>query len=249
MDDKNREFNQDEINETSAAEENAVEAMINEIGEDPNGAVDTVQDETVTQTPDEVMTEEMPVTEPKKKRVLKEALDWIISIAVALLAVILINQFLLIQVEVDGSSMVPTLQHGDRLFAYRLAYEPKQGDIVVLDPNQNDSSVKGKLMFNRILYIKRVIATEGQTVDIRNGKVYVDDQMISEDYIAEGAVTRSGSTQLPLKVPEDSVFVMGDNREHSKDSRDRSVGIVSEDRLVGKAVFRLLPFDSFGPVE
>ncbi len=261
MEDKNREFNQEEINENSAAEETAAEEMTNEIDE-INEINET--NEINEETPDEIsaaeetgtidkVEEALPADKPavasKNKKIFKEMLDWIVSIAVALVAVILINQFLLIQVEVDGSSMVPTLQHGDRLFAYRLAYEPEYGDIVVLDPNQNDDSVKGKLMFDRVLYIKRVIATEGQTIDIKNGKVYVDNKPIREDYIAEGAVTRSGSTDLPLTVPKDCVFVMGDNREHSKDSRDQSVGIVSEDRLVGKAVFRLLPFDSFGPVE
>ncbi len=236
--------NRNEINE----EINEIEETMEALEEQPEEAGISVEEISYVEVTEE--SEPSQAEEPKKKRsILKEIGDWVFSIAVALLAVLLINQFLLIQVQVDGSSMVPTLQDEDRLFAYRLGYEPKNGDIVVLDPDRSGESVKGKLMFDRILYIKRVIATEGQTIDVKNGKVYVDDKALNEEYVAPGAITKSGTTSLPLKVPEDCVFVMGDNREHSKDSRDQSVGIVAENRIVGKAFFRLFPFRDFGPVK
>ena len=187
--------------------------------------------------------------EPKKKSVGKEILDWIVSIVVAVVAVLIINQFLFVQVMVDGQSMFPTLHDGDRLFAYRFMYEPKQQDIVVVEPFLKEGTVKGKLMFGRTLYIKRVIATEGQTVDIKDDKVYVDGELFDEPYIAESVRTIAGTLALPLTVPEDSVFVMGDNREHSRDSRDATVGILRNDQVVGKATFRLFPFNSFGIVK
>ncbi|MBQ4109305.1 MAG: signal peptidase I [Clostridia bacterium] len=186
---------------------------------------------------------------PKKKSIGKEILDWIISIAVAVVAVMLINQFLFVQVMVDGQSMVPTLQDGDRLFAYRFLYEPESQDIVVVEPFLKEGTVDGKLMFGRTLYIKRVIATEGQTVDIKDDKVYVDGELFDEPYIAESVKTKPGTLSLPVTVPEDCVFVMGDNREHSRDSRDATVGILRNDQVVGKATFRLFPFNTIGIVK
>jgi len=197
----------------------------------------------------EILKEEKPKKEKKKKGFWGEVLDWIISIGVAVVAVALINMFLFVQVMVDGSSMVPTLTDGDRLFASRFLYSPKQGDIVVLEPYLNEGSVKGKLMFGRTLYIKRVIATEGQTIDIKNGKVYIDNELFEEAYIPDDFNTYEGTLVTPVTIPEDCVFVMGDNREHSKDSRDASVGIVRNDQLVGKAVLQVYPFSEFGVVK
>ncbi len=185
----------------------------------------------------------------KKKSFWGEVLDWVISIGVAVVAVAIINMFIFVQVQVDGKSMYPTLEHGDRLFAVRFMYTPEQGDIVVLEPYLETGSVKAKLMFGRTLYIKRVIATGGQEIDIREDGVYIDGELYDEPYIAETVRTYGGNMAYPLTVPNDCVFVMGDNREHSKDSRDPSVGIVRNDQIVGKASFRIFPFKDFGIVK
>ena len=185
----------------------------------------------------------------KKKGPLRELLDWVLSIGIAVLLVALLNMFVFVQVAVDGNSMYPTLHDKDRLIASRFLYTPKAGDIVVVDPFLSSGTVKGKLMYGRVLYIKRVVATEGQTIDIKNGKVYIDGKLYEEDYIPDDIQTMNISAPLPLTVPENCVFVMGDNRENSRDSRDATIGVIRNEQVVGKAVFRWLPFSDFGVVK
>lgn len=201
---------------------------------------------------DSVVEEELPPEEKapsKKKSALREALDWVVSIVVAIAVVVVLNIFVFVQVVVDGQSMYPTLHNKDRLIATRFLYTPEAGDIVVVEPYLKEGTVKGKLMFGRTLYIKRVIATEGQTIDLKGGQVYIDGKVLEEDYISDDVMTLKMSTELPATVPDGHVFVMGDNRENSKDSRDRSVGMIRNEQVVGKAVFRLLPVKSFGVVK
>ena len=185
----------------------------------------------------------------KKKSVAREVLDWVLSIACAILIVALLNMFVFVQVNVSGSSMDPTLKNNDRLIAVRLMYKPKVGDIVVVQPYLSEGTVKGKLMFGRVLYIKRVIAVGGQTIDMRKGRVYIDGELFEEEYIADDVRTFTQTTKMPVTIPEGHVFVMGDNREWSKDSRDSTVGILREEQVVGKATFRIFPFDKFGVVK
>lgn len=185
----------------------------------------------------------------KKKSVAREVLDWVLSIAVAIGVVALINMFVFVQVTVDGISMEPNLQTGDRLIATRFMYEPQVGDIVVVQPFLDEGTVKGKLMFGRTLYIKRVIAVGGQTIDIKNNRVYIDGELLEEEYIPDHFGTPQGTTELPAVIPENHVFVMGDNRQHSRDSRDATVGIIRNEQVVGKANFRIFPFNKFGVVK
>jgi signal peptidase I len=133
--------------------------------------------------------------------------------------------------------MVPTLAHGDTLYTNRLFYHPENGDIIVFKPVHSPETP----------YIKRVIAVGGQTVDIdrETMKVYVDGEMLNENYIAEPMLS-SGNMQYPLTVPEGYVFAMGDNRNHSFDSRDVTVGFVPEKNILGEAVFRILPVSTIG---
>mgnify|MGYP001042242480 CR=1 FL=1 len=163
----------------------------------------------------------------------------LLSIVIMVLVVFglsrLLNTFVFGAYEIPSGSMEDTIEVGDLVFSEKLSYytsEPQKGDIVTFaDP----------LVSNRTL-IKRVIATAGQTVDIdfNLGRVYVDGVMLEEDYINDLTYREEG-TVFPLTVPEGEVFLMGDNRNHSNDSRDSSLGTVDTRLLIGKAVFLVFP--------
>ena len=161
-----------------------------------------------------------------------EVYDWIQCIIFALVFCVLLFVFAVRMVNVVGHSMVPTLEQSDKVVISNLFYHPKQGDVVVLR--------KQTLMQEPI--VKRIIATEGQTVDIDFdlGQVYVDGELLDEDYINDYTYREEG-TVFPLTVPEGEVFLMGDNRNHSNDSRDSSLGTVDTRLLIGKAVFLVFP--------
>ena len=169
--------------------------------------------------------------EEKKSR---EAYEWVQALVCSVLAVVLLFTFGARLIGVDGHSMVPTLQDGDRLLVLNsmlcAGYEP--GDIVVLR----------KESFLPTPIVKRVIATAGQAVDIDfgSGVVYVDGRRLHEDYINELTFTAEG-TEFPLTVPEGCVFVMGDNRNHSTDSRSAQLGTIDQRYIIGRAVFLALP--------
>ena len=170
-----------------------------------------------------------------------EIFDWVQNITYILSAIVLIFIFLIRIVGVDGESMVPTLHDKDWLVISNLFYEPEQGDIVVLS---KDSFLDGKMI------VKRIIATENQTIDIdfEKGIVYIDGEEIYEPYIAD-KTPRQFDMTFPATVPENCVFVMGDNRNHSSDSRDASLGMVHESNILGRLVLRLLPISDFGTVK
>ncbi len=194
-------------------------------------------EQTAENTAEEVVAKEVPEEKPQKKGWKRELLEWIESLGVAIVVVLLLTNFVFRFVVVDGSSMEPTLHHKNQLFVFRLGYEPDNGDIIVFKPKGDPDKY----------YIKRIIATEGQTVDIREGDVYVDGVKLEEEYISARI---AGEYQgYPKTVPEDCVFVLGDNRNASRDSRDEfGVGMVEEKSIVGKALFRLLPLSQIGGV-
>lgn len=171
--------------------------------------------------------------EEKKSRG-REMYEWVQALVCSVLAVVLAFTFGARLIGVDGHSMVPTLQDGDRLLVLNAmlcgGYEP--GDIVVLR----------KESFLPTPIVKRVVATEGQVVDIDfgSGTVFVDGTPLQEDYINERTYTPEG-TEFPLTVPEGSVFVMGDNRNRSTDSRSDQLGTIDARYIIGRAVFLVLP--------
>lgn len=177
------------------------------------------------------------------KSVTSDILEWLEAIAIAVMIVLLVFTFVLRQVIVEGSSMVPTLQSGDKLIISHLFYTPKQGDIVVVN-------CEGSNKLNKTL-IKRVIATEGQEVniDFETGTVTVDGKVLKEDYINALTTKNDMGFSYPVTVPKGSLFVMGDNRNHSTDSRNSEVGFLNVDDVLGKAIFRILPISKFGFVE
>ena len=182
------------------------------------------------------------LNEQKQKiSVTSELYEWVESIVFALAFVVVIFTFLLRPVGVEGISMMDTLKNGDKVVIYNINYVPKQGDIVVLSiPNSKE--LKAPI-------IKRVVAVGGQKVriDYDNNKVYVDGKEFVAP-IKEPMAPRVGSDFSPteLTVPDDCVFVMGDNRNNSFDRRYKAIGPVKVKNILGRAVFRILPFSGFG---
>ena len=165
------------------------------------------------------------------------------TLVTAIVCIVLVFTFLGRITRVVGHSMDDTLADGELLAVWSLGYEPEQGDIVVLNKTTADF-LEGEAI------VKRVIALEGQTVDIDYdaGTVAVDGQVLDEPYILEEMLWPSSShmQETHFEVPEDSIFVMGDNRNGSSDSRDPSLGVVDVRCVIGQAVMVLFPFSDFG---
>ena len=185
------------------------------------------------------MEDKQTETAAKVKDPKSNAYDWIESLVTAIIACILIFLFLFRVVNVQGSSMVPTLRESDKIVISRLAGNYKYGDIVVLT----------KTAFDDESIVKRVIATEGQTIDIDfdNGTVTVDGKVLDEPYIAE-KTRREMDFKGPVTVPEGCIFCMGDNRNQSTDSRRSIIGMIDTRCVLGRVILRLWPLNKFGTV-
>lgn len=169
--------------------------------------------------------------------------EWVYSAAdvviSALICVVLIYTLVFATVRVDGVSMLPTLEDGERVVVSHIGCVPENGDVVVMtDPN-------GKIP----PLVKRVIAVAGQEIDINfeTGEVRVDGILLDEPYIRE-KTTMSSDMEFPQMVPDGHVFLMGDNRNHSKDSRNTSIGMVDARWIAGKVYYRFLPVSKAGVV-
>ena len=206
---------------------------------DPGGAAGA--DEKPGEIPDEkadmdtdVFDEEAAGDEETPEKARMDAFDWLQCIVTALVCAIFIFVFIGRTIGVDGKSMLQTLHHQDRVVMSNLFFTPKYGDVVIFQPSSED--------FGGTPLVKRVIAVSGQTVDINfdTNEVFVDGKVITEKYINEPTRTRSDFTG-PVTVPEGHVFVMGDNRNNSSDSRDHRVGMVDTRYILGKVLFLLIP--------
>lgn len=170
----------------------------------------------------------------------KEAFEWYEALISAALILVLIFSFFFRIIQVDGQSMVPTLSHGDKLIVWGAGYVPQRGDVVIVD----SYTAYGKPL------VKRIIAKGGDTVaiDYSTGTVQVNGEVLEEDYIAEPTYL-GFDVVYPYTVPEGTVFVMGDNRNASLDSRSSSVGCIDERDILGKVLICFLPFADFGAVK
>ena len=175
--------------------------------------------------------------------------EWYEALISAALVLVLVFSLFFRIIQVDGESMVPTLQNGDKLIVWGAGYEPQRGDVVIVD----SYTAYGKPL------VKRVIAKGGQTVriDCQTGTVFVDGKQLTERYavLLDSAGHDSGVVQqyptygydretrmFEVTVPEGHLFVMGDNRNHSTDSRTTIVGMVDGRRVLGRVILRLSPF-------
>jgi signal peptidase I len=166
------------------------------------------------------------VSEGRKK---ESGLGWVISIAIAIAIAVLVRTFVFEPIRVDGDSMLPTLHSHQSLGVEKVSRYfglPERGEIVIVHYPKSDDA-----------FVKRVIGLPGETVEIRDSTVYINGEPLTEDYT-------SGETyhdMAPVTVPEDSVFVMGDNRANSQDSR--YVGSISRDMIIGRALFIIWPLN------
>ena len=176
----------------------------------------------------------------------KFVFEWLEIIITAIIAVVIIFTFIFKVVTIEGGSMKETIHNGEKVIISNMFYTPKNGDIVVISRNI-DNSVDTE---SSAPIIKRIIATEGQTVDIdfEQGIVFVDGVALDEPY-TRTPTNLKYDIEFPVLVDDGCVFVLGDNRNDSRDSRSSLIGdngMIDTRYILGKAVFRILPFDKIG---
>ena len=179
----------------------------------------------------------------------RDIFEWLEVIVTAMVAVVVVFTLVFKVVTIDGGSMRETLHNGDKVVISNLFYTPKQKDIVVISRNI-DNSYESE---SQAPIIKRVIATEGQIVDIdfNTGMVYVDGDALDEPY-TRTPTNLSYDIQFPVKVDDGCVFVLGDNRNDSHDSRSSLIGnngMIDTRYILGKAILKVFPFSEIGGIE
>lgn len=162
---------------------------------------------------------------------LKEIKEWVVSIIIAAATALTIKAFVFDIIQVSGTSMFPNLHDNDRVAVEKISLYTKnikRGEIFILDPGDKGHGI----------YIKRIVGLPGETIEIKNGRVYINGKQLNESYLKPGIYTKGN---IKLKIPADSVYVLGDNREVSEDSR--YIGPVPIKHLKGHAIFKVFPFN------
>ena len=234
----------------NAEKEKVVEDTQNASSSKEPSITENVSNETDSQpseekTENEAGEEEAVILEEKESitlyKVVKEIMTYTICIGVAIVLSFVLVAFVVQKTEVIGDSMEPTLKHQEQLVIDKISYrfgKPDRFDVVVF-PHENTN------------YIKRVIGLPGETVSIEEGYIYIDGQMLYDDTYGMEAITSDHYYRLsePVVLGEDEYFVMGDNRNNSKDSRDGTVGNVKKDQIIGRVIFRIWPFEKLGTLD
>lgn len=185
----------------------------------------------------------------KKNTAFKEVLSWVKAFGIAFLVAMVIRAVFIAPVLIDGASMMPTLENGEKIIINKFTYlfgEPERFDIVVFHANEQDD------------YVKRVIGVPGDTLYYEDDVLYINGQAYDEPYLDAYKATMAEGQPLTedftleettgyTTIPEDYYFVMGDNRQNSTDSR--MIGLVHEDQIIGKASFVYAPLEEFGRIE
>ena len=176
--------------------------------------------------------------EVQESKVLKELLGWLMYIGIVVVITYVVITFVGQRTCVSGESMMPTLHNEDNLIVDKISYRfsnPDRYDIIVF-PYQYEE---------KVYYIKRIIGMPGEEVQVKDGEVYINGTLLGEKYGAE-VMGNSGIAADPIQLGEDEYFVLGDNRNHSADSRDPSVGVLKGEDIIGKAWVRIWPLNSMG---
>ena len=177
-----------------------------------------------------------------QEKVLKETCGWIVYVLIVVCVTYLIVTYVGQRTKVSGNSMLNTLEDGDNLIVDKISYrfrDPERYEIVVFPYRHAEDTY----------YIKRVIGLPGETVQIIDGYVFINDKKLDEHYGREVIeADKFGIAAEPITLGEDEYFVLGDNRNHSSDSREASVGVIHEDEFVGRAWIRIWPLDSIGVI-
>ncbi|MBC5742593.1 signal peptidase I [Lachnospiraceae bacterium MD308] len=176
-----------------------------------------------------------------EKNIMKELLGWILYLLLVVGLTWLILTYVGQRTRVSGHSMETTLSNGDNLIVDKLSYrfrDPKRFDIIVFPFKYEENTY----------YIKRIIGLPGETVQVVDGCAYIDGELLESDIYGAELMEDSGIAGELLTLKEDEYFVLGDNRNHSSDSRDPSVGILTREDLLGKAWVRIYPFDKMGVI-
>lgn len=178
----------------------------------------------------------------KEKSVFRELLGWLIYFLIIVGLTYMIVTYVGQRTRVSGHSMETTLSDGDNLIVEKMTYrfeDPKRYDIIVFPFKYKENTY----------YIKRIIGLPGETVQVIDGYTYIDGELLESDIYGAEVMEESGIAEEPITLGDDEYFVLGDNRNHSSDSRDPSVGVLTRDDLIGRAWVRIYPFDKMGVIK